>query len=157
MKRLHSWADDEATRYFSGTANYERSVDIPASFLNSGKQVEIDFGDGVALPVQPLRSGMQTWFDPPIREAAVIYVNGQRAGSLWAPPYRLDITPLVKTGRNDIRIVVGNTALNYMAGRKLPDYKLLNLRYGERFQAQDMDKIQVLPSGITGSVKLVSR
>jgi hypothetical protein len=43
-----------------------------------------------------------------------------------------------------------------MAGHKLPDYRLLNLRYGERFQPQDMDKIQVLPSGLTGSIKLVS-
>jgi hypothetical protein len=43
-----------------------------------------------------------------------------------------------------------------MAGRKLPDYKLLNLRYGERFQAQDMDKVQVLPSGLVGSIKLLS-
>jgi hypothetical protein len=52
--------------------------------------------------------------------------------------------------------MVGNTALNFMAGRKLPDYKLLNLRYGERFQAQDMDKIQPLPSGLIGSVRLFS-
>jgi hypothetical protein len=43
-----------------------------------------------------------------------------------------------------------------MAGHKLPDYKLLNLRYGERFQPQDMDKIQVLPSGLVGPIKLVS-
>ena len=62
----------------------------------------------------------------------------------------------MKAGTNTIRIEVANTALNYMAGRKLPDYKLLTLRYGERFQAQDMDKIQVLPSGILGSVKLVT-
>jgi hypothetical protein len=43
-----------------------------------------------------------------------------------------------------------------MAGRRLPDYKLLNLRYGERFQAQDMDKVQALPSGLLGSVRLIS-
>ena len=97
---------------------------------------------------------MQTWFDPPVREAAVIYVNDQRAGSLWSPPYRLDVTKFLKTGRNDIRIVVGNTALNFMSGHRLPDYKLLNLRYGERFQAQDMDKIVPLPSGLLGPVKL---
>jgi hypothetical protein len=42
-----------------------------------------------------------------------------------------------------------------MSGRKLPDYKLLNLRYGERFQAQDMDKIQPLPSGLVSSPKLI--
>ena len=78
---------------------------------------------------------MSTYLDAPIKEAAVVYINDQRAGSVWCPPYSLDVTPFLKAGENNIKIVVGNTALNYMAGRKLPDYKLLNLRYGERFQA----------------------
>jgi hypothetical protein len=156
MSNLRSWADDEATRYFSGTATYEKSIDISNELLRSGKVIELNLGEPVELPVQQLRNGMRTWIDPPVREAAVIYVNSQRAGSLWCPPYRLDVTSLLRPGKNSIRIVVGNTALNYMAGHKLPDYKLLNLRYGERFQPQDMDKVQVLPSGLTGSVKLQS-
>ena len=156
MSKLGSWADDESTRYFSGTASYEKSVDISNEFLKAGKVVALDLGESVELPVQTPRNGMQTFLDPPVREAAVIYINDQRAGSLWSPPYRLDVTSLLRPGKNSIRIVVGNTALNYMAGHKLPDYKLLNLRYGERFQAQDMDKIQVLPSGLTGSIKLLS-
>ena len=156
MEQLHSWADDDSTRYYSGTATYDRLVDLPAGFLASGKLVELDFGEGTPIPVSPITNGMQTWYDPPIREAAVVYVNGQRAGSLWAPPYRLDITRLLKSGENELKIIVGNTALNYMAGHRLPDYKLLNLRYGERFQAQDMNKVQVLPSGIIGSPKLIS-
>jgi len=156
VAKLRSWADGEATRYFSGTASYERSIELSDEFLRSGKVIELDLGEPIELPVQPLRNGMQTWIDPPVREAAVIYVNGQRAGSLWSPPYRLDVTSLLRPGKNALRIVVGNTALNYMAGRKLPDYRLLNLRYGERFQPQDMDKIQVLPSGLTGSVSLRS-
>ncbi len=151
---LRSWADDDAGRYFSGTATYERSIDVPSGFLGTGQSAMLDFGAGRALDVQVQRNGMRTFYDPPIREAAVIYVNGQRAGSLWSPPYRLDVTSFLRTGKNDLRIVVGNTALNYMAGRKLPDYKLLNLRYGERFQAQDMDKIQVLPSGLMGPIVL---
>ena len=155
LKQLHSWADDDATRYFSGTATYKKSFDLPSNPLTSGNSAVLDFGEGQPLEVLGSRNGMQTWYDPPIREAAVIYVNGQKAGSLWCPPYKLDVTRLLKNGRNDIRIIVGNTALNYMAGRKLPDYKLLNLRYGERFQAQDMDKVQVLPSGLTGTVRLV--
>ncbi len=156
MKQLHSWADDEATRYFSGTAAYERSFELPNNFSNATGSVLLDFGEGMAIENTGSRNGMQTWYDPPIREAANIFINGQRAGSLWCPPYKLDITKLLKPGSNNIRVDVANTALNYMAGRKLPDYKLLNLRYGERFQAQDMDKIQVLPSGIIGSVKLVT-
>ena len=155
MSRLHSWADDDATRNFSGAATYEKSVELPNGTVSNGTRIQIDFGDGTPVPVEPITNGMQTWLDPPIREAAVIFVNGLRAGSLWAPPYRLDITRFLKPGRNDLKITVGNTALNYMAGHRLPDYKLLNLRYGERFQAQDMNKIKVLPSGIIGDPKLV--
>ena len=99
---------------------------------------------------------MKTFLDPPIREAAVVYINDKRAGSVWCPPYSLDVTQFLDKGNNKIKIVVGNTALNYMAGHKLPDYKLLNFRYGERFQPQEMDKIQVLPSGITGKIQLIA-
>ena len=148
---LHSLTDDEATRFFSGVATYEKTFEVSDKY----KSGILDLGEGMSLEVQTTRNGMQTWFDPPIREAAVIYVNGRKAGSLWCPPYKLDVTQLLKNGRNDIRILVANTALNYMSGRKLPDYKLLNLRYGERFQAQDMDKIQPISSGLVGIVKLV--
>lgn len=156
MNRLRSWADDDTTKYFSGTAVYEKSVDVTDAMLSSGKTVRLDFGEAVSLPVQNLKNGMQTWLDAPVKEAAEIYVNDNRAGSVWAPPYSLDVKPFLKAGNNKIRIVVGNTALNYMAGHNLPNYKLLNLRYGERFQAQDMDKIQVLPSGLTGKIQLIS-
>ena len=142
--------------YFSGVASYEKIIRFAFRVFPSATSVTLDFGEGTALENTGSRNGMQTWFDPPIREAAVVYINGQRAGSLWCPPYKLDVGKLLKAGTNTIRVEVANTALNYMAGRKLPDYKLLTLRYGERFQAQDMDKIQVLPSGILGSVKLVT-
>jgi hypothetical protein len=45
--------------------------------------------------------------------------------------------------------------MNYMAGHSLPDYRLLNLRYGERFQPQDMDKVQPIVSGLLGPIRLV--
>jgi len=73
---------------------------------------------------------------------------------VWCPPFRLDVTSLVRAGRNTVTIRVGNTAMNHMAGRPLPDYRLLNLRYGERFQAQGMELIRPLPSGLIGPVAL---
>jgi len=156
MDQLHSWTDDEATRYFSGTASYEKQVAIPSDFLRPGVAVQLDFGEGKPLPEQNLRSGMQTWLDAPVREAAVVYINAQRAGSVWCPPYALDITKFVRPGENNFKIVVANLALNYMAGRRLPDYRLLNLRYGERFQAQDMDKVQPIQSGLLGPIRLLA-
>ncbi len=155
MDHLHSWTDDEETRYFSGVATYEKEIDVEESILRNGQALRLDFGEGQAVTPQPLRSGMQTWFDPPVREAAVIYVNDRRAGSVWCPPYSLDVTRFFRPGKNKLRIIVGNLALNYMAGHRLPDYRLLNLRYGERFQAQDMDKVRPVSSGLLGSLRLV--
>jgi hypothetical protein len=97
---------------------------------------------------------MRAWFEAPIRDAALITINGQRAGALWCPPYHIDVTALVRPSTNALSIRVGNTAMNHMAGRALPDYRLLNLRYGERFQPQGMDLIRPLPSGLLGPVSL---
>jgi len=83
-------------------------------------------------------------------------VNPRRAGSVWCPPYALDVTSFLHPGENKIRILVANLALNYMSGRPLPDYRLLNLRYGERFQAQDMDKVLAVPAGLLGPIRLLA-
>ena len=152
--QLHSWTDEEATRNFSGSATYEKVVNVSREMLEPKRKVDLDFGEGEPIPEQQLRSGMQTWLAPPVREAAVVYINEQRAGSLWCPPYRLDVTRFLRAGENRFRVVVANTALNYMAGHSLPDYRLLNLRYGERFQAQDMDKVQPVTSGLVGVIRL---
>ena len=156
MNQLRSWTDDEQTRYFSGTAVYEREINVPENMLRNGGQIRLDFGDPKPITPQPLKNGMRTWLDAPVKEAAVVYINNQRAGSVWSPPYSLDVTQNLKPGANKIRIVVANTALNHMSGRRLPDYRLLNLRYGERFQPQDMDKVQPLASGLLGSIRLVA-
>jgi len=89
-----------------------------------------------------------------VREAAEVFVNGKRAGVVWHPPYTVDVSAFVKTGKNDLRIVVGNTAINSMAGRALQDYRLLNDRYGERFIPQGMDNLQPLGSGLVGGLRL---
>jgi hypothetical protein len=155
MDHLQSWTENDATRYFSGTATYEKEVMVTADSLSPGTLPMLDLGEGKPVPEQNLRSGMQTWFEPPVRDAAVVYVNDQRVGSVWCPPYRLGLSRFLKPGSNKIRIVVANLALNYMAGRRLPDYKLLNLRYGERFQAQDMDKVQPVTAGLLGPIRLI--
>ena len=156
MDQLRSWTDADDTRYFSGTATYEKEVNVPLEFLQPARTARLDFGEGTPIAEQSLRAGMQTWLDAPIREAAVVYINDQKAGSIWCPPYQIDVTRLLRLGQNKVRIVVANLALNYMAGRRLPDYRLLNLRYGERFQAQDMDKVQAIPSGLLGPIRLLS-
>ena len=82
---LASWDADDDTRFYSGVATYETTFDLgPAA---PGFGTALDFGDGRALEVNDRGPGMRTWLDAPIRDAAVITVNGQRAGSVWCPPY----------------------------------------------------------------------
>jgi hypothetical protein len=156
---LRSWTEDPKTRYYSGLAVYERDFALPDTFLRKESRVRLELGEGqpVAPPATPRANGMRALLDGPVREAAVISVNGRRAGSVWCPPYSIDVTDFLKVGKNKIRIVVANTAINYMAGHSLPDYRLLNLRHGERFQPQDMDKLQPIPSGLLGKITLTAR
>jgi hypothetical protein len=153
---LRSWTDDEATQYFSGTARYEKTVEVPAAMPGRGRSLHLDLGAPKAIAVGGPRARVQAWIDAPVRDAPVVLVHSQRAGSVWCPPYTVDVTPFVRPGRNLIRIDVANLAVNEMAGRALPDYRLLNLRYGTRFEPQDMDKVRPLPAGLFGPIRLVA-
>jgi hypothetical protein len=164
--RMQGWDEHAQTRHFSGVGVYETTFAGPNDRAGRSaaprQRVWLDFGEGVRLPETPKgerasNNGFRALLDPPIREAAVIEVNGQRIGSLWTPPYRLEITSAVKAGENRLRIQVGNTAINHIAGRALPNYRLLNLRYGERFVPQDMADLQPLPSGLTVPVRVIVR
>jgi len=155
MATLRSWSDEEPFRYYSGEVAYEKTIDLPGDSTPQASAV-LDFGEGtpVAKPDPLPEFNMRAYLDGPIREAAEVYVNGQRAGVVWHPPYTIELSRFLKAGRNDLRIVVGNTAINSLAGKALPDYRLLNDRYGERFIPQGMENLQPLPSGLVGRLKL---
>jgi len=171
---LSDWIADPTTIHYSGETIYSRDfhlAEIPTSVL---LQVE----GGVALPGSPDSPpehaalgpdglpnpmvtrpgpGMRAYFNPPIREAALVTINGKPAGSLWHPPYRLDITKLLKPGENHIEIHVYNTALNAWSALAPHDYKPLIEKYGDRFQMQDLNKVKPVSSGILGSIHLISQ
>jgi hypothetical protein len=157
MARLKSWTDDETTRYFSGVAVYERDVTVPDRLPRQGVPVRLDFGEGTLVSSGAATfAGMRALLEGPVREAAVVYVNGQRAGAVWSPPYAVDVGALLRPGVNQIRIEVGNLALNYKAGRPLPNYRLLNQIFTERFTDQDMKNVKPQPAGLLGPVRLVA-
>jgi hypothetical protein len=154
MQTLKSWTDDPATRFYSGVAVYEKEIRVGREMLGA----ELDFGTGQRLPPGPPRqAGMRAWYAGPVRDAAVVFVNGKRAGAVFAPPYRLDLTGVLKEGSNRLRIEVGNTWLNGLAERGEPDYAAVTAKYGERFQMQDMKRMAPEPSGLLGAVKLRAR
>jgi hypothetical protein len=157
MEQLTSWTADEKTRYFSGVATYEREVTVPERLLREGVPLKIDFGQGTIVERGRMTfEGTRAWLEGPVREAAVIYVNGNRAGSVWSPPYSINVAAHVQAGANQIRIEVGNLALNYKAGQPLPDYRLLSTLYTQRFSDQEMEKVKPQPAGLLGPIRLVA-
>jgi hypothetical protein len=156
MDTLASWTALDGLQYFSRRATYRKKFDAPAGFLADEVRAVLNFGEGTPLPVDP-SAHFQAWLDGPVREAAEVFVNGQRAGVVWHPPYELDVTPFLHQGENELRIVVGNLAINQMAGRPLPDRTALTARYGERFQDQGNELVKPVPSGLTGPIRLLAR
>jgi hypothetical protein len=172
---LTDWASDPSTRFYSGEAVYSRNFTFTPV---AAHRTILKVSGGKPLPGSPSSPpehaalganglpdphitrtgpGMHAYYDPPIREAAIVMINGKRAGSLWHPPYRLDITPYLQPGDNKIEIHVYNTALNAWSALPPHDYKSLIAKYGDRFQMQDLDKVEPLPSGILGTIHLLSQ
>ncbi len=170
---FEDWTADPATLHFSGEAVYSR--DFPMTSVPSSVFLAV-FG-GQALPGAPNSSpehavlganglpnplvtrpgpGMHAYLDPPIKEAALVTINGRPAGALWHPPYRLEVAKLLKPGTNHIEIHVYNTALNAWSALPPHDYKPLIEMYGDRFQMQDLDKVKPISSGILGTIHLMT-
>jgi hypothetical protein len=157
LKKLVSWTELDERKNFSGEAVYTRSFTIdPLHPLLPASKLLLDFGTGTAtVDTRPANApGMHALLDPPIREAAIIFVNGKRVGSLWHPPYRIDISSFVHPGENRIEVHVYNTAINILSGQPARDYSALNAKYGKRFEPQDMDNLRPIPSGLLGPILL---
>lgn len=154
MDTLRSWTDDVETRFYSGTATYEKEVTLD---LPKGAEVELDFGAGTPTAGRDRQNGMRAFLAAPVRDAAVVYVNGKRAGAVWTTPFRLDISEFARSGTNSLRILVANTALNLLAEKGEPDYSAVTAKFGERFQMQDMRNMKPEPAGLLGGVRVVIR
>jgi len=104
FERLASWTsnENEGIRHFSGVARYVTTVDIPASWLGKQRRVAIDLGNLWAV--------------------ARVRINGKLVGTVWKPPYRLDITKAARPGENRLEVEVANTWVNRLVGdAKLPE------------------------------------
>jgi hypothetical protein len=158
LANLNSWTEFPGRQFYSGEADYTRTFEVQFA-PKSGAHILLDFGPGTPTvdTRPPGASGTHALLDPPIREAAIVYVNGKQAGSLWHPPYRIDITALVHGGQNRLELRVYNTAINELAGQPPRDYTALYAKYGKRFEPQDMDNLKPVPSGLVGHVSLIEQ
>ena len=173
---LTDWLASPDTKNYSGEAVYSRDFQLDSKLpflmlaVDGGKPLP-GAPNAPAERVDPTATtnglpnplitrpgpGMHAYYDAPIREAALVTINGQDAGALWHPPYRLDISKFLKPGLNHIEIRVYNTALNAWAALPPHDYKPLIAKYGDRFQMQDLDKVTPVSSGILGTIHLITQ
>jgi len=98
LERLISWTDhpDNSVRYFSGTATYEKEIEIPADRLLPGRELWLDLGA--------------------VKNFAEVCLNGRNLGVLWKPPFRVDLTAAAKSGVNQLEVKVTNLWPNRLIG-----------------------------------------
>jgi hypothetical protein len=175
---LTDWISDPSTLHYSGEAVYSRDVTMasaptdpvylevsggkplpgaPNATPERGPAPEVLGPDGLPNPlITRTGPGTHAYYDPPIHEAALVTVNGQPAGALWHPPYRLDVTKFLHLGVNHVEFHVFNTALNAWSALAPRDYGPLIAKYGDRFQMQDLNRVAPISSGLLGDVRFVT-
>jgi hypothetical protein len=87
---------DFGVRHFSGTATYRTRFDAAAETLGGDRRVFLDLGR--------------------VEVMAAIRVNGQDLGSMWKPPFRLDVTGALRPGANTLEVDVTNLWPNRLIG-----------------------------------------
>lgn len=126
---LKSWTtmDDPAVKYYSGTAIYSNRFSL--EHKQPGRKIILTIDS--------------------IYNIATVKINGLDCGTIWTPPYQLDISKAVTTGNNEIRLVVTNTwanRLNY--DQTVPAEKRLTQTTAPvRLKGKPL-----LPAGLAGKV-----
>ncbi|MBR1921410.1 MAG: hypothetical protein IJ829_05340 [Kiritimatiellae bacterium] len=129
LAKLVSWTSlpDPGARYFSGTATYETTIDVPA-----GLTFTLDLGD--------------------VRDVAEVFLDGRFLAALWHAPYRLDLPDDLKKspGAHALKVRVTNAWTNRLIGdEKEPDDCVLSkkvLGFGWQF-IQSEGKGRDIPLG----------
>ena len=147
------WTADPSTIHYSGEGIYTRDFTL-ASAPAGPVFLKLDGGKAISPPARAAH--IAAYYDPPIQAAGLVVINGRSAGALWHPPYRLDVSKLLKPGVNHIEIDVYNTALNAWSALPPHDYAPLIAKYGDKFQMQDLNQVAPISSGLLGPVHLVT-
>lgn len=135
LEKLISWTEHEepGVRYFSGTAEYVREVEIPAALRGAGLALYLDLGR--------------------VQVIAEVSLNGQDLGVLWKPPFRVEITDVARPGRNQLGIRVTNLWPNRLIGdQSLPE----DQRYTWTTWQHYTKDSPLLESGLLGPVEILA-
>jgi len=98
LDRLISWTDstNDGVKYFSGTATYEKDIEIPADRFGAGREIWLDLGA--------------------VKDFAEVSLNGHDFGVLWKPPFRVNVTAAAQPGANKLQVKVTNLWPNRLIG-----------------------------------------
>jgi hypothetical protein len=129
---LASWTKrpEAGIKYYSGTATYQKSFDLPPALRGAQARIALDLGE--------------------VKYVAQVRLNGKDLGPLWTKPFRVEITSAVKPSGNVLEIDVVNLWSNRVMGdAQLPPekrYTRTNISYkkGE----------PLMESGLLGPVSL---
>jgi hypothetical protein len=102
--KLISWSThgDAGVRFFSGEAIYEKNMSVPREMLGKGQRLYLDLGKVAVM--------------------AAVKLNGKNLGTLWNPPFVLDLTGTARAGANKLQVRVVNLWPNRMIGdEQLPE------------------------------------
>jgi hypothetical protein len=96
--KLMSWTDsaDETIKFFSGTATYTKTFSIAENLRQSGLRLVLDLGQAEMM--------------------AQVELNGKNLGVLWKTDKVIDVTEIVKSGENHLKISVTNSWPNRLIG-----------------------------------------
>jgi hypothetical protein len=91
-----------------------------------------------------------------VHETADVHINDKQAGVAWMRPYRVDVTGLLRPGKNRLRVDVTNLLINKILGMGPIDYSAVYAKYGKRFPPGDewKDVPEPFTSGLLGPVRL---
>ncbi|MDR3267688.1 MAG: glycoside hydrolase family 2, partial [Tannerella sp.] len=131
---LTDWSknDNEQIRYFSGAAVYKTTVEGSTIQKVKNSTIWLDLGK--------------------VGVMAKVKVNGEYAGGVWTYPYRVEITPFVKAGQNEIEVETVNTWANRIIGDKmLPEAERKLHLSGIANRASVIQE-----SGLLGPVKIIA-
>lgn len=131
---LTDWSKNEipGIKYYSGTADYMQIIKWNNN-LTGHRQIWMDLGN--------------------VANTATVTINGVYCGTVWTPPYRLDVTKIMKTGYNKVHVEVSNTWANRLIGdHALPENKRLTWTTAP----YRLDNKPLLPAGLLGPVKIIT-
>ncbi len=138
---LISWTDhdDQGIKYYSGKGVYTKTITVKDEWIGERQNIYLDLGN--------------------VGEIAEVYINGESAGIVWKPPFRTDITVLVRSGTNELRVEVMNLWINRLTGdMDLPENERLtktNIRSDGATPKVPAEPWHVEPSGLFGPVRLL--